>query len=166
VHRSDCWTPRRLRNRRCLKDGFILFLGVYYHLHDPFHALAQIRHCCHRNTLVLIHGPLSTQGHPNSALYNFVDPGCEWLPSWGCLQQLLQATYFAVLSRTYLDEVHPAGRKPKLPRIGWRWRLRMCAEALKGARSEIHDLAGVIEPPPPVRNIFVKCLPFSWGVKW
>jgi len=36
----------------------ILFLGVYYHLFDPFYALAQIRHCCHSDTVVLMEGPV------------------------------------------------------------------------------------------------------------
>jgi hypothetical protein len=37
----------------------ILFLGVYYHLFAPFHALAQIRHCCHSDTIFLMEGPVA-----------------------------------------------------------------------------------------------------------
>ncbi len=44
----------------------ILFLGVYYHLFDPFYALAQIRHCCHSDTLVLIEGPVALAAEKNT----------------------------------------------------------------------------------------------------
>jgi tRNA (mo5U34)-methyltransferase len=40
------------------KFDIILCLGVYYHLIDPFYAFAQIRHCCHDNTIVVFEGDL------------------------------------------------------------------------------------------------------------
>lgn len=42
----------------------ILFFGVYYHLHAPFYALSQIRHCCHKDTIVLIEGPVALMDEP------------------------------------------------------------------------------------------------------
>jgi tRNA (mo5U34)-methyltransferase len=36
----------------------ILCLGVYDHLHTPLYALAQVRHCCHANTLVVREVPI------------------------------------------------------------------------------------------------------------
>jgi SAM-dependent methyltransferase len=94
------------------KFDIILFLGVYYHLFDPFYAFAQIRHCCHPGTLLLIEGavwpspspatPASTCLGPGGAVYNFSDTGCEWLPSLEALQQIIHATYFSDGDRAVL----------------------------------------------------------------
>ena len=32
----------------------VLCLGVYYHLIDPFAAFAQMRHCCHRSSIIAL----------------------------------------------------------------------------------------------------------------
>jgi tRNA (mo5U34)-methyltransferase len=34
----------------------VLCLGVCYHLVDSFYAFAQVRHCCHPNTVVVFEG--------------------------------------------------------------------------------------------------------------
>jgi tRNA (mo5U34)-methyltransferase len=112
------------------KFDVILFLGVYYHLHDPFHALAQIRHCCHPSSVVVIDGPVATNLRPNEALYDFAHHGCEWLPTVEALKQLLRATYFAEPTAAYLDPP-PA---PAPGRLGWRWRLHACWDSLVGSR--------------------------------
>jgi hypothetical protein len=80
------------------KFDIILFLGVYYHLFAPFCALAQIRHCCHKNTLVLIEGNDAATLAPATALYDFADHGCEWMPTRAALGQLLRAAYFRAVS--------------------------------------------------------------------
>ena len=36
------------------KFDIILCLGVYYHLIDPFYGFAQICHCCHENTIIVL----------------------------------------------------------------------------------------------------------------
>src|SRR5262249_24121703 len=99
----------------------ILFLGGYYHLHDPFYAPAPVRQCCHADTLVLMEGNEAPARRPGTALYDFADHASEWLPSRGALEQHLRATYFTVEGRATLEPapppVRPAGR------LGWRWRL-------------------------------------------
>lgn len=113
------------------KFDVILFMGVYYHLHDPFYALAQIRHCCHPDTVVVVSGPVGATLRANASVYNFPDHNCEWLPSEGALKQLLAATYFTDPKIAYYD---PTAETAAPGRLGWRWRLKMCADALRGSR--------------------------------
>ena len=154
------------------KFDVILFLGVYYHLHDPFQALAQIRHCCHPGTVVVIDGPVATNLELNEALYDFPNHHCEWLPTVGALQQLLTATYFKNTVSGFLDALAPPTVAPALPpepgRLGWRWRLQMCRDALRGSRPDMTArLAEVLpEPtPPPARphthnkRVMLSCTP-------
>src|SRR5262249_45487759 len=116
----------------------ILFLGVYYHLHDPFYAFAQIRHCCHRDTIVLVEGNEALSLGPNEAVFNFPYRGCEFLPTFGALEQLLQATYFTIATQVR-QPAPPVGHSSPVAasadaetggRLGWRWRLRLCAQTL------------------------------------
>src|SRR5262245_55866376 len=76
------------------KFDIILFLGVYYHLFDPLYALAQIRHCCHPDTRVIIEGPVATALPAGVALLQFDNHACEFLPTQEALRQLLRAAYF------------------------------------------------------------------------
>jgi tRNA (mo5U34)-methyltransferase len=139
----------------------ILFLGVWYHLFDPFFALAQIRHCCHPDTLVLMEGSVATDLGSQEALFNFADHNCEFLPHPDAFGQLVRAAYFREVDRSFLDPPEPPGR------LGWRWRLRMCREGLRGSRERIRDLAG--NPTPDGRprlktanrRMFLTCLPFA-----
>jgi SAM-dependent methyltransferase len=121
----------------------ILFLGVYYHLHDPFYALAQIRHCCHPGTVVVVSGPVGMQPDANAARYNFADHDCEWLPNEGAVRQLLAATYYTDPSVAYLD---PSPAAPPPGRLGWRWRLKMCRAALRGSRPEMSERLDFVLP--------------------
>jgi tRNA (mo5U34)-methyltransferase len=120
----------------------ILFLGVFYHLHDPFYALAQIRHCCHHGTVVAVNCPVGRKLGADGALYNFDDHNCEWLPGEGALKQLLRATYFTEPTEAYYEPPPPAA-PPGLvdpvrsDRLGWRWRLKTCGAALRGSRPEL-----------------------------
>ncbi len=139
------------------KFDVILFLGVYYHLHDPFHALTQIRHCCHPGTVVVIDGPVATNLEANEALYDFPNQYCEWLPTIGALQQVLKATYFNDTVAGYLDPMAPptapATQVPPPGRLGWRWRLQMCRDALRGSRADMAAQLGRVIPPPVSRDL-------------
>jgi len=79
----------------------ILCLGVYYHLLDPFYAFAQVRHCCHQSTIVIVEG---------DAVFTGTDPGVQtaayfaadaaqaprFVPDTETLKRMLRATYFTV----------------------------------------------------------------------
>jgi tRNA (mo5U34)-methyltransferase len=97
------------------KFDIILLLGVYYHLFDPFYGLAQIRHCCHPGTLLLIEGPVTMCLGPGEAQYNFSDHACEWLPSLEALQQIIHATYFSDADRAFLGPSAPARNGERVP---------------------------------------------------
>lgn len=132
------------------KFDVILFLGVYYHLHDPFYALTQIRHCCHPNTLVVVNGPVGVNVGADGALYNFAEHDCEWLPSEGAMRQLLKAAYFTNPAVAYSDSPKVEVAPPPPGRLGWRWRLKMCRDALRGSRADMRTrLAGVLPTPNP-----------------
>jgi tRNA (mo5U34)-methyltransferase len=142
----------------------ILFLGVYYHLHAPFHAFAQIRHCCHPGTVVVVDGPI-THGLPEgAAYYNFPDCTSEWLPTLGALRMIAEGTYFDVRSQTLLAPPEAALRPPADDVLGWRYRLGLCKDALSGRRQPILDRAAVIAPPQPspreaVNRVFMTLTP-------
>jgi tRNA (mo5U34)-methyltransferase len=85
----------------------VLCLGVVYHLFDPFHALAQLRHCCHANTLVVIETEVSLGLRGPALLF---EPQCgtrKLFPSVPALENLAKAAYLEVGARHYLD--HPFG---------------------------------------------------------
>src|SRR5262245_29947278 len=120
----------------------ILFLGVFYHLFDPFYALTQIRHCCHADTLVLMEGSVATTLRPGEAFYNFADHNCEFLPEPEGFAQLVRAAYFEEAGRDFLNPPPPPPPPPAPPppppgRLGWRWRLRLCLNALAGSHAGI-----------------------------
>jgi tRNA (mo5U34)-methyltransferase len=129
------------------KFDVILFLGVYYHLHDPFYALAQIRHCCHPATAVIVGGPAGTAIPPGTARYTFAEHECEWLPTEGALRQLLEAAYFRGAAVGSLPP--PPSDAPPPGRLGWRWRLGMCLDALRGSRA---GMAGRLEAVLPAAD--------------
>lgn len=134
------------------KFDIIMFLGVYYHLFDPFYALAQIRHCCHSDTIVLIEGVEATALVPAAALFTFRDHGCEWTPTREALEQFIEAAYLKVIS-VDSDSPVPAG----LP--GRRWRLHLMEQVARdsraGVRKVIHQLG------TGLRRLFMNCVPFE-----
>jgi tRNA (mo5U34)-methyltransferase len=153
----------------------ILCLGVYYHLLDPFYALAQIRHCCHAGSLVLIEGAVAFSLGANEVLYSLSNHAAEFLPDIGALRQLTRAAYLEEKACAFLD---PPGQptspdyKPKVQappgRLGWRWRLATCQTVLSGSRPRIRGMMSVIQPPPPAppavdktssRRVFMTCVP-------
>jgi tRNA (mo5U34)-methyltransferase len=132
------------------KFDVILFLGVYYHLFDPFQALAQIRHCCHQGTLVLIEGNEAIGLPPGTAMHDLDNRTSRFTPTLGALRHLLRAAYFTMQSVTPMA-MAPFGR------LGWRWRLRMAWEALRGSRAGMSALAQRLYA---ARRVFLKCVPF------
>jgi tRNA (mo5U34)-methyltransferase len=75
----------------------VLCLGVYYHLVDPFHAFAQIRHCCHPGTVVVLEGDVVC-GH---GFAESGEPGI-FIPSASALRTMLRAAYLEVRSQSFL----------------------------------------------------------------
>lgn len=142
----------------------ILFLGVFYHLLDPFYALAQIRRCCHPETVVLMEGSVATELRANEALYDFSNRTCEFLPHPDAYCQLVRAAYFEETGRAFLAPPEPPAPPPP-GRLGWRWRLGTCLSALKGSRSELNARLSAVAPPDPpqtsYRRTFLTCKPFE-----
>jgi tRNA (mo5U34)-methyltransferase len=91
------------------KFDIILCLGVYYHLLDPFYALAQLRHCCHRDSLLLLEGDLARlftrQGEARYCIGRPERP--VFVPSAETLNSLVEAAYFRVQSQTCLHKPSP-----------------------------------------------------------
>ena len=86
------------------KFDIILCLGVYYHLWDPFYSFAQLRHCCHPGSLVILEGELGKAGmHPNEVRY-FCHGTWQFLPSAPALEGLLKLAYLRIKSKVWL---HP-----------------------------------------------------------
>lgn len=132
------------------KFDIILLLGVYYHLFDPYHALAQIRHCCHADSLVLIEGNEALGLPAKAAMLDLDQRTSRFLPTREALEDLLRAAYFKV-------EVAHAMDFP-LERPSWGWRLRMAARAILGDRAGVAALTG---PLLAARRVFLRCTPFN-----
>ena len=84
----------------------ILCIGVFYHLRDPFYGLAQIRHCCHPRSCVVVEGELGWTGmRPNEVRY-FYNSWLEFLPSPSALEGLLKSAYLRTESQVWMHPVH------------------------------------------------------------
>jgi tRNA (mo5U34)-methyltransferase len=91
----------------------VMCLGVYYHLLDPFLAFAQIRHCCHANSMVLFEGNLASGGmHREEVRYTFGDAVSLFLPSAPAFDGFLKAAYLRVCSRAWLSATNSPLRRP------------------------------------------------------
>ena len=89
--------PRKLQE----KFDIILCLGVFYHLFDPFYAFAQIRHCCHPDTIVVFEGDvffgLMDSPDQSAALYGRnVRRAPRFVPDPETIRLLVNATYFSI----------------------------------------------------------------------
>lgn len=86
------------------KFDIILFLGVYYHLYDPFYALVQIRHCCHKDSIVIIEGSVGCNYKPGETRYCLDDPTQSvFLPDERVWNQLIRAAYLNVEKEFYFS---------------------------------------------------------------
>jgi tRNA (mo5U34)-methyltransferase len=148
----------------------ILCLGVYYHLLDPYYALAQVRHCCHPGTIVLVEGDGAAGGlRPNALMFDLSDPGVSiFVPTAQAWEHMLRGAYLDVKSQTWLRSVIPPLPPPAPPpagRLGWRWRLKTAASALAGSRSAVQEQARIISPPAAaavnVDRLFTTCVAFE-----
>ncbi len=102
----------------------ILCMGIYYHLVDPFYAFAQVRHCCHKDTIVVFEGDVSEGPLPNTYYLDMSPPFIStFVPTHKALDRILQATYFEVLSQAQLANYPPPPFKK---------RLRMARDAVLG----------------------------------
>jgi tRNA (mo5U34)-methyltransferase len=110
----------------------VLCLGVYYHLQDPLLAFAQIRHCCHPGSLVLLEGDAAVGLNACEARFNFAD-GTQpaYLPSPSALNLFLQAAYLRVRSQH---------------RMGYAFGLRALLARLRHRRRASCRLFTVCEP--------------------
>jgi tRNA (mo5U34)-methyltransferase len=126
------------------KFDIIFVLGVYYHLVDPFHALTQIRHCCHPDTLVLIEGDVDLCPPANAITYDLSDRNrAIFVPTPEALNHLLQGAYLAECSRAFIGAEQPTG---PVDRFTWWHRLRFCIQTLTGSRSGLRSLLDDLRP--------------------
>ncbi len=151
------------------KFDVILCLGVYYHLHDPYYAFSQLRHCCHEDTVVLIEGNIANHLPALTARCKFGDQANEFCPELAYLVQLLRATY---LEPVTIDGLESAGPVPtptfttpaaSAVRLNRRWRLQMIRAAIGGKWDEIRKLIAAVDPPPDLESctrVLFKCAPF------
>ena len=101
------------------KFDVILCLGVYYHLIDPVYSFAQIRHCCHPDTVVVLEGEATAGLRPDSLIYDLANPALpKFVPTPHSLEQMLRAAYLDVVSQTW---ARPPKRRSvrKLARMVW-----------------------------------------------
>jgi tRNA (mo5U34)-methyltransferase len=143
------------------KFDIVLMLGVYYHLVDPFYAFAQLRKCCHTETVICIEGNENIGLPPNTAGLDLGDAASKFHPTPGYLRQLLRGAYFSVASEKFLEP--PPWKPPHIPR---EWRRRMCREALFGRGSKIWTMASELVNPTrehlrKTRRAFLICNPFE-----
>jgi tRNA (mo5U34)-methyltransferase len=90
------------------KFDIIFCFGVYYHLYDPYRAFAEIRHCCHRDSIVLFEGDMAWSGlREGDVHYRCSALSSDWpwtfLPSPSAFDGLLQAAYLRVQSKHCLS---------------------------------------------------------------
>jgi tRNA (mo5U34)-methyltransferase len=125
----------------------ILCLGVYYHLFDPFAAFAEIRHCCHDGTIVVLEGDATAGLRPDTLYWDAKTPSHPlFLPTPQVLAQMLQASYFQVIKQEWRA---PPRRVP--PHRQWLRRLR-------------HRLGGAAVDrglPDVCERMIVVCTPFD-----
>lgn len=85
----------------------ILCMGIYYHLLDPFYALAQIRHLCHAETVIVFEGDTAAGIRRNHVYFNPRDPTHPiFVPRSDVLATMLRAAYFDVTSQVSIVH-HP-----------------------------------------------------------
>jgi tRNA (mo5U34)-methyltransferase len=83
----------------------ILCLGVYYHLHSPFYAFSQIRHCCSENTIVIFEGDVGQNFGAFEVQTDFANGRqSTFNPSLQVFETLVKAAYFEPIERHFKSE--------------------------------------------------------------
>lgn len=97
----------------------VLCLGVYYHLHDPFYAFSQIRHCCHENSIVVFEGDATLGLKANTALIDFSNRHTSiFIPTMTVLNEMIEATYFTLSMQRWITAQNiTTGTRIRLQRI-------------------------------------------------
>ncbi len=128
------------------KFDIVLCLGVYYHLVDPFYALAQLRHCCHAETVVVLEGDVTRYGvRADAACLPFGNATAPlFVPTPRTLSKLLEANYFDVQSQNFLNSAPRAWAKSCWRRLTGRNRLPSVDRAVTICRpfvgsNRLHD---------------------------
>ena len=135
----------------------VMCLGVYYHLHDPFLAFAQLRHCCHPGTLVLIDGEIgSDHMHHHDARFRLGDAELMFLPSEAVLEAMLRAAYLRMVTQVRLPGSTLAPSRvpaPRQPRAAAAARRRGLVETLQRRLAPRRE--------PVTHRAFTVCAPFE-----
>jgi tRNA (mo5U34)-methyltransferase len=86
----------------------ILFLGVYYHLHAPYAALAQVRGMCHNQSIVVIEGDcFRNDTDPDARIVLNKQSWPKFVPTTRLLRDLLHSCYFKIDQMYSLTELNP-----------------------------------------------------------
>jgi tRNA (mo5U34)-methyltransferase len=85
------------------KFDIVIFVGVYYHLWDPFYAFSQVRHSCRTGGLIAVEGNICTQMPKRTAFQTMDMPNGKYLPSQSALEEMLTATYMRPAAITRLE---------------------------------------------------------------
>lgn len=122
----------------------VLCLGVYYHLVDPYASFAQIRHCCHRDTIVVLEGDATLGLRSNSMYYNPRKTGHPlFIPTPDGLTQMLMAAYLEAIRQEWME----TPRKPSMRR-----RLAYLLETVSSTSGET---------PAKLNRMITVCRPFE-----
>jgi tRNA (mo5U34)-methyltransferase len=99
----------------------ILCLGVYYHLVDPFYAFAQIRHCCHDDTIVLFEGDATRGLREDTLRYDLSNHSLPiFLPTEQTLGDMLRGAYLEPVRSTWMHpEPRRNRRRSRSSGVGW-----------------------------------------------
>ncbi len=128
----------------------VLFLGVYYHLHSPYSAFAQLRRLCHDETLVFIEGDCIRDMAHSYAQMNLRDPReYKFVPTTALLSDMLRSCYLTVDSMKFLNDYTPG---QALRRVSPEDLL----ELVSRAKTTPQDNGGVKRD-----RAFIACKPFS-----
>jgi len=88
------------------KFDTIFFSGVYYHLHSPFQAFAEIRARCHNDSIVIIAGQCLRNEEESFARFYLDNPKLsKFLPTSRLLREMLRACYLQVTSIVFLSDL-------------------------------------------------------------
>lgn len=128
-----------------LREQFdvVLFLGVYYHLHAPFAAFAQLRARCHEQSVVLIQGECIRDDDRSYAAGDLASPRASiWVPTTKLLTDTLAACYLDVERVSFLSDL---GVGPMLS-------LAPPGEVLAMVRQRLRSRSASEPSEPPLRE--------------